>query len=254
MGAQPLVSIITPAYNAERFIGETIQSVKEQSYTNWEHIIVVDKNSKDGTRALLEKLASEDPRIKVLKPTDVSGAADNRNLAVLHAQGEFIAFLDADDLWFPEKLSEQVNFMEEKKINFSYHTYFRMTEDGGKLGHQIQIQPQMNHKDLLKNNTIGCLTVMIRKKAFAGKIQFLNYGWEDMGLWLKLLKDGETAFGIMKPLAYYRIVKGSRSNNKLFAARLRWNTYRQVEKMSFPTSAFYFSNYFVSSLFKYVKF
>lgn len=250
----PLVSIITPAFNAERFIQATIDSVKAQIYENWEHLIVLDQNSKDSTAEIVERNAELDPRIKVIRSPKAMGAANNRNVGIENANGELIAFIDSDDLWFPEKLQEQVEFMEKGKIDFSYHPYIRMSEAGDKFGQALKTRFVLKYDDLLRDNVIGCLTVMLRRSAFSGHIEFQNDGWEDMSLWLRLLRNGAKTYGMPRPLAYYRIVKGSRSNNKLFAAGLRWETYRKVEKLSIPMSTYYFLHYTINSVVKYSRF
>lgn len=252
--SQPLVTIITPAYNAERFIRATIESVRSQTYTNWEHLIVLDQNSKDKTPDIVEQYMEFDSRIRLIRSPKAYGAANNRNIGIEEAKGELIAFIDSDDLWFPGKLAKQVKFMEEKKIDFSYHPFIRMSEDGSKFGEVMKTPGVLCYRDLLRDNTIGCLTVMLRKSAFSGRIEFQNDGWEDMSLWLKLLRDGSKTYGLSEPLAYYRIVKGSRSNNKIFAAGLRWDTYRKVEKLSISRSTYYFLHYAINSVVKYSRF
>jgi len=248
-----LVSIITPAYNAERFLVETIDSVRAQTYQHWEHLIVIDQNSTDRTLEIAQNFSQKDPRIQVIQSPQALGAANNRNLALKHAKGEFLAFIDSDDIWFPEKLEIQVKAMVEGKIDFSYHPFIRMSEDGKDYGHVLKVPEELSYDDLLKNNSVGCLTVMLRKKAFP-QIEFQNEGWEDMSLWLSLLKNGVRNYGLQIPLAFYRVVNGSRSNNKIFAAGLRWDTYRRVEKLSFPMSTFYMFHYTLSSLAKYTRF
>ncbi|MGZ3691817.1 MAG: glycosyltransferase family 2 protein [Pseudobdellovibrio sp.] len=248
-----LVSIVTPAYNAEKFIDETINSVINQQYQMWEHLIVIDCNSKDRTKEIVQKYSEKDTRIKMIESPRAKGAAANRNLALELAEGEFIAFLDADDLWTPDKLSKQVTFMQQNNYAFSYTSYRRMNADKSVIGHVQKIPKQVNYNQLLHNNTMACLTVIFRKDAFS-HLRFQEYGWEDLSFWLQILKLTPYAYGLNEPLAYYRIVKGSRSNNKLFAARLRWDTFRLVEKLSLVKSIYLFVVYAVTSLFKYRQF
>jgi len=253
MENQPLISIITPAYNASRFINETVQSVQNQDYKNWEHLIVIDHNSKDNTLQIVQKLSEADPRIKCITSPEAQGAATNRNIALKIASGKYVACLDADDLWPKNKLTRQVHFMETKTADFTFTAYHRIDLENKKQGIVHEVPEKVTYSDLLKNNSIACLTVLFKREPFAD-IQFHQQGWEDLSFWLQILKRIDYAYGLNEPLAYYRIVPGSRSNNKIFAAGLRWDTYRKVENMSLLKSAYYFSFYFVSALKKYVRF
>lgn len=253
MTSEPLISIITPVYNAERFIEITLQSVVNQSYKNWEHLLVIDNNSKDASDTIIQKFAAQDSRIKLIRSPKAYGAAANRNVALTESQGSYIAFLDADDIWLPQKLEKQLAFMKTKNCQLSYSSYCRISEDGTRVGQKQPVPARLNYDDLLKNNTIACLTAMFEKKNFAD-IVFQDRGWEDMSFWLQILKRIEFAYGIDEVLAHYRIVTGSRSNNKLFAAKLRWQTYMQVEKLGLIKSTYLFSYYFFTSLGKYIKF
>ncbi len=250
---KPLVSIITPAYNAERFIGETIESVLNQTYLNWEHLVVVDRNSKDSTLEIVRDYSKKDPRIKCITSEKAKGAAANRNLALEIAQGDFIACLDADDLWQNDKLEIQISFMIEHNYHFTYTSYNRISEDGKAIGIQQNIPEKTSYNSLLKNNCIACLTAIFKREGY-GDIRFQEKGWEDMSYWLQILKRTPYAYGINKPLALYRIVNGSRSNNKFFASRLRWDTYRQVEGFSLPKSLYLFGIYIATSALKYARF
>lgn len=253
MSQQPLVSIITPAYNAERFIQDTIQSVIDQSYKNWEHLIVIDCNSKDSTEQIVRHFAEQDSRIQCITSPNAKGAAANRNIALSQARGEYVAFIDADDLWTPDKLEKQITFMNEHQIDFSFTGFQRINENKTQTGHTHQVPEKVTYNDLLHNNTIACLTAVFRRKPFAD-IRFQEHGWEDMSFWLQILKRIRFAHGLNQPLALYRIVKGSRSNNKIFAAKLRWQTYRIVERLSLLKSLYLFGVYFLTSIAKYRKF
>ncbi|WP_374032747.1 glycosyltransferase family 2 protein [Bdellovibrio bacteriovorus] len=129
-----LVSIVTPAYNAQAFISATIDSVLAQTYSNWEHLIVIDCNSKDRTEEIVQEYARKDPRVKCIKSPLAKGAAANRNTALAMAKGTFIAFVDADDLWVPQKLEKQLAFMEKNNYDFTYTAFTRISEDGSSLG------------------------------------------------------------------------------------------------------------------------
>lgn len=249
----PLVTVITPAYNASRFIEDTILSVQKQTYVNWEHLVVIDCNSKDNTDELVQKISEKDPRVKCVNSPEAYGAAQNRNVGLKLAQGDLIAFIDADDLWHPEKLQKQVDFMTKNHCDFSYTGFTRISENSKNLGSYLSVPEKLDYNFLLKDNRIGCLTAMIRKSAFSG-VSFQNEGWEDLSLWLKLLKQTPYAYGINESLAFYRIVNGSRSNNKFFSAKLKWLTFRKVEKMGLLKSFYYFSLYAISGVKKHKQF
>lgn len=250
---EALVSIITPVFNAGRFISATLESVKLQRYQNWEHLIVLDRNCNDNSAELVQVFAQRDSRIRIITATEGSGASYNRNLALENARGHFVAFLDADDLWHSEKLSRQLHFMQTNSIDFSFTAYTRLTEDGSQFGKVQKVPPRVSRTDLLRNNFIACLTVVYDFEKFKD-LRFQNEGWEDLALWLQILKQIPFAYSINVPLAYYRIVKGSRSNNKIFALKLRWQTYRRVEHFSIPVSIYYFFSYAVFGLLKHLRF
>jgi teichuronic acid biosynthesis glycosyltransferase TuaG len=253
MKNEPLVSIITPAYNAERFIEKTIQSVLKQDYTNWEHLIVVDHNSKDSTLKIVQSFSAQDSRIKCITSPTALGASANRNLALDICKGEYVAFIDADDLWTAEKLSKQIGFMIENNHEFSFTSFCRVNEDESVFGKQQEVPLKVNYEDLLRNNSIACLTAVFKKQRFSD-IRFQEHGWEDMAYWLQILKRIPFAYSINEVLAHYRIVQGSRSNNKLFASKLRWNTYRKVEHFNIVKSTYLFGIYILTSARKYARF
>lgn len=253
MQNQDLVSIITPAYNAERFLSSTIQSVINQTYLDWELLIVIDHNSKDTSKQIALDYSNKDSRIRCITSPLALGAAANRNIALEQSRGYYIAFIDADDLWTQDKLEKQIHFMRSNNINFSFTSFRRISEDGHKVGQAHQVPDQVNYSSLLQNNTIACLTAVFEKESF-GDIRFQEHGWEDMSFWLQILKRTEYAYGLNLCLAEYRIVKGSRSNNKLFAAKLRWNTYRLVENLPLSKSLYLFGVYILTSLLKYRQF
>ncbi|SHF76067.1 glycosyltransferase family 2 protein [Ornithinibacillus halophilus] len=238
----PLISIITPAYNAERFIGETIDSVIAQTYSNWE-MIIVDDRSTDATVSIVKNYQQRDSRIKLHILPENSGSAIARNTAMKHAKGNFIAFLDSDDLWYPEKLEKQLTFMQKKDIAFSFTKYRRMDEDGT-LRDAISKAPEsVGYHDLLKHCVIGCLTVMIDRDK-VGKLDMVNIRTrQDYAYWLEITKRGFRAYGLPEVLAKYRTVENSISRNKFKASKRQWYVYRQIEKLSLFKSLYYFSNY-----------
>jgi teichuronic acid biosynthesis glycosyltransferase TuaG len=242
MNDQPLVSVITPSYNSERFIEETIRSVQAQTYTNWE-MIIVDDCSKDRTREIVKQYAEQDPRIRLIELTENSGAAVARNTALKAAKGKYAAFLDSDDIWLPQKLDKQISFMEERDIAFSFTQYRLMKVDGTLTDTVIEVPKEIDYKGLLKNTIIGNLTAVVNVEK-TGQIQMPNIRTrQDFALWLSILKRGFKAYGIQEELAYYRLVPGSISSNKVKAAKQTWRVYREVEKLGLLYSSWCFLNY-----------
>lgn len=238
----PLVSVITPAYNAERFLAGTIESVQQQTYTNWE-MVIVDDQSTDRTLEIAKTYADQDSRIRIYRLEKNSGAAVARNTAMKHAKGRYIAFLDSDDQWFPEKLEKQLRFMQEKDIAFSFTKYIRMDEDGTLRDNVSKAPESVGYTDLMKHCVIGCLTVMIDREK-TGDMEMVNIRTrQDYAYWLALTKKGFRAYGLPEVLAKYRIVGNSISRNKLKAAQRQWYVYRQIEKENLLKSMYYFLHY-----------
>ena len=241
VGDRPRVSVVTPAYNAARFLEQTIRSVQAQSFTDWEQI-VVDDGSVDGTRDVVRRLARGDSRIRLLERPN-EGAARARNAGMTEARGRYLAFLDSDDLWVPEKLQEQVRHMEGTGSVFSFTGYSLIDEEGRSVGRPVRIPARMSYRDLLENTIIGCLTVMLDR---------LNLGdlempplpqHEDLALWFRILKSGVSATGIQRDLARYRIVRGSASRNKVRSALHMWHVYRSIEHLSLPRAGWSYAHY-----------
>lgn len=237
----PLVSIITPLYNSSAFIKQTIDSVLAQSYPHWEMIIVDDK-SKDDSVQLIKQYIKDDPRIQLICLAHNHGAAEARNIAIKRAKGEYIAFLDSDDLWLPTKLEEQVTFMKKRNISFSFTSYSLISEEGDHMGIEVTAPEIVDYKYLIGNTIIGCLTVMLDREKIK-QIEMPAIQPEDTALWLLLLKQGHQAYGLQKVLSNYRIVSNSTSRNKLKAAFRYWKLLRNQEKLNLVKVNFYFSKY-----------
>ncbi|MDR4890022.1 glycosyltransferase family 2 protein [Fredinandcohnia sp. QZ13] len=243
----PLVSVITPSYNSALFIEDTIKSVQDQTYTNWE-MIIVDDVSTDNTVEIIKEKMKTDSRIKLIPLDKNGGAAIARNTAIKNASGKYIAFLDSDDLWVPTKLEKQVTFMERNGYNFTFTGYEIMTEEGELTGKIISIPPKINYNTLLKNTIIGCLTVMLNIEKL-GKVQMPEIRTrQDLATWLSVLKIEDYAHGIQEPLARYRKVSGSISSNKIKAAKQNWKVYREIENLGLIKAAWVFVNYAFNSL------
>lgn len=238
----PLISIITPAYNAEHFITDAIDSVLEQTYAHWE-MIIVDDCSTDNTVEKIELSMKQDDRISFFGLTENLGSAIARNTAINMAKGRYIAFLDSDDIWFPEKLEKQLRFMQENNIAFSFTEYMRIKGDGTELNANIKAPRSIGYEGLLKHCVIGCLTVMLDKEKI-GKVHMIELrARQDYVLWLNITKQGFLAYGIPEVLAKYRVGKSSISSNKLKMLRINWNVYRRIEKQGFVKSAWCLLNY-----------
>lgn len=237
-----LVSIIVPVYNVEKFIVETIECVRAQSYENWELLLVEDVST-DGTKEVIETYLHEnqDDRIHLVCQPENKGAAHARNRGLKEATGRFIAYLDADDLWEPEKLEKQLAFMEERQAAFAFTGYEFADEEGKGLGKIVQVPATINYKEALKNTTIFTTTVMFdTDKIEKNMLNMPIIKSEDTALWWKVLRNGYIAYGLNENLVKYRRAGKSLSSNKLEAVRRIWNLYRKAEGMSIFSSAYHF--------------
>lgn len=246
-----LVSIITPAFNCEETIGDTYRSISEQDYTNWEWL-VTDDCSTDNTYKILKEISKNDCRVKIIKNKWNSGAAISRNNAIKMAAGDFIAFIDADDLWHAEKLKEQLLFMGGD-IDFSFTSYELIAQDGSPLNKQVDVNNScvFSYFDMLKKSaTLGCSTVILRRNAF-NVISMPEIGTtEDYALWLELLSSGKSAHKLNKVLMKYRVSPNSVSSNKLKTAKNQWLVYRKFRRLSFIDSFCVFLFYVKNAIFR----
>ena len=242
------VSIIVPMYNAEKFIGKTIESVLAQTYQNWEMLIMNDVST-DNSLAIVSLYAKKDERIKIVNTEKNVGVVKGRNFLIDLASGKYIAFLDADDYWHNEKLEKQIKFMKEKNASISCTEYTRVKENEEKINDVI-IKEEISYNDMLKNNYLGCLTVIYDAKKI-GKRYFKELEKnEDYVLWLEIVKDVNTIYGLKENLAYYRVLDNSRSSNKVKTAKVRWEIYRKIEKLSLLKSIYYFLHYAIRAILK----
>jgi len=234
-----MVSIITASYNVEQYIEETIASVQSQTYQNWE-MLITDDASTDNTCKIVEEIAKKDSRIKLYRLEQNSGPAAARNHSIEKAKGRFIAFLDADDLWYSEKLTIQVKIMIEQHISISYTSYQHIDETGTELNYFLQAIPSLSYSKLLKNNYIGNLTGMYDASKLKKIYQPNLKKRQDWCLWLEALKRSDKpAVGIQKVLAKYRIRIGSLSSNKFKLLKYNFLVYHQYLKLGFLNSLFY---------------
>ena len=239
----PKVSIITPAFNAVSFLEETVRSVQNQTFNDWE-MIIVDDCSKDETYVLAKMLAEKDGRIRVLQNEVNSGVATTRNKALDVAIGEYIAFLDSDDLWLPQKLEKQVEFMDTGRYAFTYTNYRKFNTDTGEWAKKVIRAPAtMTAKRIYGDTSIGCLTVMVNRSK-TGSFHMPPLGHtEDNITWQIILARGFTAYRLDEVLSLYREGNSSLSSGKKKAAKQQWQTYREYYKFSILKSTFYFVQY-----------
>lgn len=241
---EDLVSIVVPVYNCEKFINHTIKTVLNQTYQNWE-LLLVDDCSTDNSVSIINGYVAGDNRIKLIKLKENSGAAVARNEGMKNANGKYIAFLDSDDLWNENKLKKQINFMKKNKYVFTYTGYEFVDEEGNKLDKIVKVPEQLTYKQALKNTTIFTSTVIFDVQKLGKeliKMPNVRRG-QDTATWWKVLKTGIIAYGLNESLSMYRRSNNTLSSNKVKALKRTWNLYRNVEKLPFFTSLFNFIFY-----------
>lgn len=251
MNQSSLVSIITPNYNCERFIAQTIDSVLSQTYQNWE-MIIVDDCSTDNSYNIAVEYAKNDKRIIVLRNESNSGAAISRNKALDNAKGEYIAFLDSDDLWEQNKLEKQLKFMEENNCDFSFSRYSLIDEENNSLGKTANIVKKLSYFKLLHHDYIGCLTAMYRFD-IAKDIRSYNIkNNNDYGLFLQVVKKAKNAMGINEVLAFYRIRRAGISRKKFKKVKPYFELMRKYLHIPYIFACwFLFCNILIGKVYKY---
>lgn len=243
-----LVSIIMPAYNAEKYIEEAIQSVLKQTYTNWE-LIITDDKSTDDTEKIIKKYQDQDKRIKLYALSKNQGVANARNIAIQNAEGRYIAFLDSDDMWLPEKLERQIRFMKKNGYLFTFHDYRTIRVVDKRFSKVIKVPLKVDYKELLKGNSTGsCLSTCIDRVVIK-EIYMPNKKHEDYICWLNILKKYSiVGYGMNECLAYYRVGEKSVSSNKVKSAYWTWNVYRKSQRLSILQSMYYMFFYMKNGL------
>lgn len=227
MELQPLVSIVMPAYNCEKFIEEAVASVEAQTYKNWELIIVEDKST-DHTWEIANGFENE--KIRIYQNEKNCGVAKTRNRGVALARGNWIAFLDSDDIWRKDKLEKQIAFLSQKKEARLIFTASAFMDENGKMkSYILHVPDRITRKQLLKQNLISCSSVLVKRELLR-RYPFPERKviHEDFVVWLQVLADGSFANGIDEPLLTYRLSETSKSGNKIKAAAMNWNAYRFV--------------------------
>jgi len=229
---KPLVSIVTPCYNCEEYIASTIESVLNQTYDNFE-MIIVDDISTDKTTDIIKKYQKKDKRIKLIVLEEKGGASIARNRAIKEAKGKYIAFLDSDDMWYEEKLEKQISWMEENNINFSYTDYEYIDEKNEKINIKRVCPPKMSYFRMLLGDSIGCLTVIYNREK-TGLIQIPRIDKRnDYALWCKALKKIRVGYKYNEILSIYR--KGNNSissGKKVGLLKYHYELHRNINKFN----------------------
>lgn len=233
-----LISIITPAFNASKTISECYKSIFNQTYTEWEWIVVNDC-SEDNTTDLLSEISRDDKRVVILNNEHNLGAAESRNVGISAAKGRFIAFIDSDDLWAPDKLEKQLHFMLKNNYAFTFSNYYLIFDNGKHEDYHVK-KDCVTYKNILKSNVIGCSTVMYDTNEIGKQYMPLDSAKrEDHAAWLDLIKITGRAYRIDESLAYYRVGNKSVSSNKLKMFRYQYRMYRNHEKFGVIKSFWY---------------
>ena len=233
-----MVSIVVPVYNAERFLPETIGLVQKQTYRDWE-LILVDDCSSDNGAAIVCQYAKDDTRIRLIQQEVNAGAARSRNLGISQANGRYLCFLDADDIWTSQKLEKELAYMKEKKAAFVFTGYEFADAKGEGLGKIVHVPETISYEQALKNTTIFTSTVMIdRDKIADTDIYMPQIASEDTATWWHILKKYQIGYGLDENLVRYRRTEGTLSSNKLVAIQRIWGLYRRQEKLSWCKSIY----------------
>ncbi len=234
-----LISIVMPVYNASAWLEETVESVQKQTYENWE-LIAVDDCSPDESFRMLERMAQKDARIRPIRREENGGAARTRNTGMDAARGQYLAFLDSDDLWDAKKLEKELAFLKERQAAFAFTAYEFGDENGRGNGRIVHVPPTLDYRHALSRTIIFTTTVMFDLQRIDRElIRMPDVKSEDTATWWKILRSGYTAHGLNENLAIYRRPKGSLSSNKMEAVCRIWNLYRNQEKLSVPVSAWH---------------
>lgn len=237
-----LVSVIMPMHNSERFVGEAIESVMAQTYHDWE-LLVVDDNSTDNSYNVAKEYADKDSRIRVLRNDNPIGIPSApRNAGINKAKGRYIAFLDSDDMWFPQTLEQQLPLFRDRRVAIVFANYEKFDENGDRHNRIVNAPEMATYKSLLKGNVIGNLTgVYDRKKVGTVTMQHTHH--EDYVMWLSILKKGFIAKNTCTTLGAYRLRESSVSARKLTVSTWQWHVYRKIEHLSLLSSIYNFVFY-----------
>lgn len=244
------VSVIMPAYNMERYIYAAIDSVQKQTHSNWE-LLVIDDSSTDTTCAVVERLAAEDTRIRLIRNEKNMGVARTRNRGFELASGEYVALLDSDDLWREEKLAHQVRLAEKTGADVVFCSYGIIGATGEKRCADFIVPEVTNFEECLSKIVISCSTALLSRDVYSRYRFNPDYYHEDLVFWLQILHDGLKARGITDVLADYRVYEGTRASNKMRSAVNRWKVYRTYFSLPVGKSVLMFAKYTFLGIKKY---
>lgn len=248
----PAVSVVMPAYNSEQYIRLAVASVIAQTFTDWE-LIIVDDCSTDHTFEIVQKLAETDGRIKTVRNEVNLGAAATRNAAFKLCSGKYIALLDSDDLWEPDKLQKQIMCAESSHADIICCSYAIIDKQGNKKCADFIVPDCIDYKEMLVRSMISCSTAVLSRRVVEQEQFPTNMYHEDFAYWMNLLNKGYSAIGISEVLASYRVVEGSRASNKFKSAVNRWKVYRNYLGISVPHSSALLIRYMYYGIVKYRK-
>ncbi len=246
-----LVSIIMAAYNAEKTIELAIESVLNQTYSNFE-LLVINDCSKDGTAKLVEDFSAKDNRVRLISNEKNSGVSFTRKHGLEEANGSWIAILDSDDAWAPEKLEKQIELQNRTNADLLFTGSAFMDSEGRPIDWYLHAPAEATYRQLLKQNVLSNSSALVRKELYAKHYAVGDGMHEDFAIWLSILKDGKKAYGVDEPLLIYRIAKSSKSGNKIKAAKMNWNTYRYVG-LNVVEAAYYEAWYMFKNVMKYAN-
>lgn len=244
-----LISVIMAAYNAENTIEQSIRSVLNQTYTHFE-VIVIDDCSVDCTVEIIKKISQEDQRVRLLKNSQNKGVSYTRKHGLENAYGEWIAILDSDDKWQPEKLEKQIILQKNTKAELLYTGSGFMDELGNRLDWNLQVPSKLKYEQLLKQNLLSNSSALVKKELYEKYYAMGDDMHEDFATWLGILKSGVVAHGVNEPLLIYRLAKSSKSGKKIVAAKMNWNTYRYIG-LTYAKALYYMCWYVAKGIMKY---
>lgn len=248
-----LISIVTPAYNCAATLEATVESVLRQTDANWE-LLLVDDGSQDTTWETIQRLSARDARIRAVRNEINCGVGATRNRGVSLARGDWIAFLDSDDLWEPDKLEKQrALHRRHPEAGLLYTGSGFLTADGRRLDYVLHVPERIERHELLRQNLISCSSVLVRRELLERfPMQDGRDLHEDFVVWLRILSEEPCAFGLDEPLLLYRLSESSKSSNKLRAARMNWNAYRAAG-LNLPERIYYMTWYTLRGVMKYTS-